>query len=257
MSLPVTARRSGLSVREVLRAGLLVAAAVPAGVTLGFVDVLGRAPTTAVLAAAAACAVLAGSRLLATALALVGGGVLLTGWPLSTVVLAASLAVVAAGVVARADDVAPALHSPRPRPLLTGLVLGALSAAALVGWFALMAPAYPRINTPVLGNIMLPVLVAASVLALGNSLAEELFWRVIVLGALRRQMGAVPAIAVQTLAFGAMHWRGYPSGVVGVLLTVTFGVLAGFLVEQSRSVWPAVAAHVVVDIAVLLHLLAV
>lgn len=68
-------------------------------------------------------------------------------------------------------------------------------------------------------------------------------------------MSGVPALAVQSLAFGAMHWRGYPSGPDGVLLTVLFGALAGLLVLRSRSVWPAVVAHTLADVTVLLHLL--
>lgn len=240
-----------------LDATLLVVAVLTTGAVLGSTDVLGRDPAAATVGAMAACTWFVASRPLASALALIAGGLALTEWPVSTLVLAASLVAAVVGATVQPDGVRPAWHRPAARFWLIGLALGALSAGALVGWFALFAPDYPRIHTPVVGGVQLPVLMAAPLLACGNSLAEELFWRVLVLGVLRHRLGVAQAIAVQATAFGVMHWRGYPSGAIGVLLTILFGVLAGLLVERSKSMWPAVTAHVLADVAVLLHLLAV
>ena len=65
-------------------------------------------------------------------------------------------------------------------------------------------------------------------LAAGNSVSEELFWRLIALGTLRRYLSVGAAVAIQAIAFGALHWRGFPSGFTGVALTALFGAGAGW-----------------------------
>ena len=68
--------------------------------------------------------------------------------------------------------------------------------------------------------------------------AEELFFRGLLFGALRRY-GFLVAILVSSVLFGLAH--GLSVALVGAAL---FGVLTAVLYERSRSIWPAVAAHV-------------
>ena len=78
-------------------------------------------------------------------------------------------------------------------------------------------------------------------LALGVALvpfAEELFFRGLLFGALRRH-GFLVAVTVSSVLFGLAH--GLSVALVGAAL---FGALTAALYERSRSIWPAVAAHV-------------
>ncbi len=64
------------------------------------------------------------------------------------------------------------------------------------------------------------------------------------------------AIALQAVAFGVMHYYGFPSGLSGVLLAVLFGMLTGLLTAYCGNIWPALTSHVIADVSVLMHLLA-
>ena len=78
-------------------------------------------------------------------------------------------------------------------------------------------------------------------LALGAVLvpfAEEMFFRGLLFGALRRH-GFLVAVLVSSVLFGLAH--GLSVALVGAAL---FGALTAVLYERSRSIWPAVAAHV-------------
>ncbi|MDF2977473.1 MAG: hypothetical protein K0S40_2201 [Actinomycetospora sp.] len=68
--------------------------------------------------------------------------------------------------------------------------------------------------------------------------AEELFFRGLLFGALRRH-GFLVAALVSSVLFGLAH--GLSVALVGAAL---FGALTAVLYERSRSIWPAVAAHV-------------
>lgn len=79
----------------------------------------------------------------------------------------------------------------------------------------------------------------AAVAVLGPVL-EELLLRGVVLGAVRLRFGMWAAIAVSALAFAALHaslWSLLPLTVLGVGL--------GWLAVKSRSLWPAIVAHVI------------
>lgn len=82
------------------------------------------------------------------------------------------------------------------------------------------------------------LLTVMAVAVLGPVL-EELLLRGVVLGAVRDRFGDWPAILVSALAFAALHaslWSLLPLTVLGVGL--------GWLATRSRSLWPAIAAHV-------------
>jgi membrane protease YdiL (CAAX protease family)/NAD-dependent dihydropyrimidine dehydrogenase PreA subunit len=77
------------------------------------------------------------------------------------------------------------------------------------------------------------------VLAVIGPVLEEMLLRGTVLGALRSRFGPWPAIAVSAVAYAFLHaslWSLLPFAVLGVAL--------GWLAVRSRSLWPAVAAHV-------------
>ncbi len=77
------------------------------------------------------------------------------------------------------------------------------------------------------------------VLAVIGPVLEEMLLRGPVLGALRIRFGPWPAIAASAVAYALLHasvWSFLPFTVLGIAL--------GWLAVRSRSLWPAVAAHV-------------
>jgi uncharacterized protein len=66
-----------------------------------------------------------------------------------------------------------------------------------------------------------------------NAFAEELLFRGIIQDALHGVMAPMPAIALQGVAFGAIHLRGFPSGTAGVVLASGYGVALGVIRWRS------------------------
>jgi len=82
-----------------------------------------------------------------------------------------------------------------------------------------------------------------AVVAVAGPLVEEALLRGVVLGALRRRFGAWPAIAVSAVAFALLH-----ASVWSLLPLTVLGVALGWLAVRSRSLWPAIAAHVLYNV---------
>jgi membrane protease YdiL (CAAX protease family) len=77
------------------------------------------------------------------------------------------------------------------------------------------------------------------VLAVVGPVLEEMLLRGPVLGALRDRFGPWWAIGVSAVAYAALH-----ANVWSFLPFLVLGVALGWLAVRSRSLWPAVAAHV-------------
>jgi hypothetical protein len=93
--------------------------------------------------------------------------------------------------------------------------------------------------TSVFGSGALSAALTFAVVAVVGPLLEEVLLRGVVLGAMARRVGAWPAIVASALAFALLHaslWSLLPLTVLGVGL--------GWLATRSRSLWPAVIAHV-------------
>ena len=78
------------------------------------------------------------------------------------------------------------------------------------------------------------------VVAVVGPLVEEAALRGLVLGAVRERFGVLAAVLVSAVAFAVLHgslWSLVPFLVLGLVL--------GWLAVRSRSLWPAVIAHVV------------
>nr|ASV47039.1 CAAX protease family protein [uncultured bacterium] len=90
------------------------------------------------------------------------------------------------------------------------------------------------------------ILAAGAVLV---PLAEELLFRGVGYGALRRY-GVVVATVVSSVVFGVAH------GINVVLpAAIVLGIITAVLYERSRSIWPAVLAHVLNNALVFLSVL--
>jgi membrane protease YdiL (CAAX protease family) len=80
-----------------------------------------------------------------------------------------------------------------------------------------------------------------------NALSEELWFRGLLLGALRGLLPLWPAILLQALCFGLAHWVGTPQGILGLLLAGAWGIALGWWTYVRRSIWQALAVHLLAD----------
>lgn len=80
---------------------------------------------------------------------------------------------------------------------------------------------------------------------------EETFFRGYLGRGLSRQLGLWPGVLVQAGLFSLhpIHWV---QGGVHLISIFGFGLLAGWMVEQSRSIWPAWGAHAMANLLPLL-----
>lgn len=136
----------------------------------------------------------------------------------------------------------------RPVDLPIGIVVGAASQLVLVRLlylpFKWLAPGfYERVGeeadevldvTAAGGRVFLVAL-----LVLAVPLVEELFFRGLVQGALRKRLGRpAPAVAIGAVVFGVTHYE--PVALLGL---VAFGVVLGTLVVRAGRLGPALVAH--------------
>ena len=88
----------------------------------------------------------------------------------------------------------------------------------------------------------LQMLVTILLIVVVAPVVEEAIFRGVVLNGLASRFGAWPAIAVTSVVFAAVHldlWRSVPLAFLGAVL--------GALAWWTRSIWPAVLAHALVN----------
>lgn len=125
--------------------------------------------------------------------------------------------------------------------LAAGVLVWLLNRFVVLGYMFLTGdfgnPQQAMADTAAPGGLSLVlILLAGAVLV---PFAEELLFRGVVYGALRRYRVLVATVA-SALLFGLAH------GVNAVLpAAIILGVVAAVLYERSRSIWPAVIAHAV------------
>jgi membrane protease YdiL (CAAX protease family) len=87
------------------------------------------------------------------------------------------------------------------------------------------------------------------VAVLGAAVLEELFYRGLLLGALRKRWGDGVSIAASALIFGAMHFQ--PVDTIALTL---FGAVLGWLRVRYDRLGPAVCAHLAFNLTAFLAL---
>lgn len=80
-----------------------------------------------------------------------------------------------------------------------------------------------------------------------NALCEELWFRGLLMGALRNLLPPWKLILLQGLTFGILHWFGTPSGWWGILLAGSWGCVLGWWTWKRGSLWPALTVHFLAD----------
>jgi membrane protease YdiL (CAAX protease family) len=101
-------------------------------------------------------------------------------------------------------------------------------------------------------------LTLAALAIVAAPLVEELFFRGLLLSALRSRLGPVAAVAVQGAVFGAYHASpNYGTGNVGlVVILAAVGVVFGATAQLTRRLGPGMVAHALLNATVFLVLLA-
>ena len=73
--------------------------------------------------------------------------------------------------------------------------------------------------------------------AMFNAAFEELVWRGVALQACTAEFGATFALLLSSLSFGLAHYRGFPSGALGVLLATIYGLMMGIVRIRSNGLF--------------------
>ncbi len=95
----------------------------------------------------------------------------------------------------------------------------------------------------------IPLLILLGIgFALINAAFEEGLFRSIFFVHFSEILGSVPAIIRQAIWFSLLHYQsGFPSGIVGILLTFLFGSLMVYLMHRSRRILILVVIHTFAD----------
>ena len=199
----------------------------------------------AVIAASGGSPVAGGNgELLLLALTVPSGWAVMVGWPLW---LSRTK-----GTGSAARDFGLAM---RPTDLLVGVGGGvvalAISAAMSLGFEALRGEDAPT-NTDILAgdlNSFLVVLVLVVIVAIGTPIAEEVFFRGLVLGAARKRWGTVAGVASSSVIFGAFHVQTEPLAWLFIgAVTAGYGVVFALVrVWTQGRLAASVVAHMVVN----------
>jgi membrane protease YdiL (CAAX protease family) len=140
-----------------------------------------------------------------------------------------------------------------------GAACAAISGAALLLWYLTARPDLGDLVRRFIPGWPLSLLVpAALVFSVVNAAAEEAAYRGVLLAALdQARITARAALALQAVAFAALHFRGgFPRGMVGVVLTFAYGLLLGELRRRSGGLMAPFVTHVLTDIVIVAIVLA-
>lgn len=128
-----------------------------------------------------------------------------------------------------------------------------LAAVVLLAWYHFLQPNLDDIvQAFVPAAVPLSVLVAGGLLfSMVNAAIEEAAYRGVLLHGLDMSLGqGAKAIALQAIAFGALHIHGFPRGWIGVALATIYGVLMGLIRRRANGMFAPWLAHVFTDIVI-------
>jgi len=84
-----------------------------------------------------------------------------------------------------------------------------------------------------------------------NAFYEESLFRSILLSQFSEQVGLIPAIFLQSIWFSFLHFQsGFPSGIIGILLTFVFGLMMGYLVKRTKGLLIPIVVHFFADLSI-------
>lgn len=191
------------------------------------------------------------ARSVALLVAVFGAAILATpwvGWPLNFVLGTGTVI----AIVRRQPELAPS-STWRARGRLSWRWLGAFVVATTIGlwgWRLVLDPDLSAARA-LLPDVALPLLLlGALAFATLNATFEELLFRGWLLDRLHALASPTAAVLLQGLAFGAIHWKGVPSGPAGFVLAGLWGTALGALRIHTRGLLTPWLAHVAADLII-------
>ncbi|RII06835.1 CAAX amino terminal protease self- immunity [Streptomyces sp. YIM 130001] len=128
--------------------------------------------------------------------------------------------------------------------LWLGLATVVLSAAALATWALVVRPE-PAEYLRELQRLPLGLAILGIVaFALVNPVWEEMLFRGVLLTELAAVWGNRVAVALQAVLFGAAHFAGFPSGVIGMIMAASWGFVLGVIRVRSGGILIPYLVHV-------------
>ncbi|MEX2650600.1 MAG: type II CAAX endopeptidase family protein [Alphaproteobacteria bacterium] len=122
---------------------------------------------------------------------------------------------------------------------VVGIATDALRGSVLAIWPNLGGISFPAPDSPPLHAFDLTVGIGFV------ALSEELTFRAPLLLLVREgRIGRIAGLIVTSLVFGAMHWS---FGLDNVVAATAAGLVFGTATLVTRSLWPAIVAHYIVD----------
>jgi len=127
-----------------------------------------------------------------------------------------------------------------------------LAAVALLSWYLLLQPNIADIVKAFVPALPLGLLIAGGLLfSMVNAAVEEGAYRGVILHALDSSLGpGFAALLLQAVAFGAIHIRGFPRGLLGVGLAYIYGLLMGVIRRRAGGMFAPWIAHVFTDVVI-------
>ncbi len=137
------------------------------------------------------------------------------------------------------------------RTLLLVILIVIISSTALVLWYILSQPDLSGMSSQVPDWSLKLLVLSAIGFSIINALMEEIIWR----GAFQQALNAAfgvgfISIVIQALSFGMIHYKGFPSGLIGAALAAIYGLMLGYIRYYTRGLlWPIIA-HFFADLTI-------
>ncbi len=141
-------------------------------------------------------------------------------------------------------------------PLALSVVALLLSPALILAWYRLTSPNLFALSSQIPRGSVLAVILAGGVFALVNSVSEEVICRGVLQQALTARIGANASWIVQGVIFGCLHANGVPQGVLGMVLASAFGIVLGWIRQESGGIGLCCTIHFCTDAAIFALLVA-
>ena len=130
------------------------------------------------------------------------------------------------------------------------LGLGVSAGLVLLVWFHYMQPDLSGLEAMIPKWSPLALVGVGVAFSVVNATLEEIVWRGIIQRRLMTFMTPALSVLGQGISFGAFHYTGFPSGVLGVSLATLYGLVMGAFALYSGGILAPIAAHIVADMVI-------